>query len=103
MSFDKSSYTGVVGTPQCSHCGWQIPENHPDRVGVKYCSPRCAKRAQRHQPYTGDRKWTPTHPVDDPVVRYRCRNPDCREPIYRRNQIYCSAKCKQAWRRQQAR
>jgi len=84
-----------VGNPRCSHCGYQITTTDPGRVGLKYCSHRCAKRAQRRQPYTGTRNWTPTHPVDEPVVRYRCRNPECREPIYRRNQIYCSAACKQ--------
>ena len=84
-----------MGNPRCSHCGYQITTTDPGRVGLKYCSHRCAKRAQRRQPYTGTRNWTPTHPVDEPVVRYRCRNPECREPIYRRNQIYCSAACKQ--------
>ena len=28
-------------------------------------------------------------------VRFRCRNPECREPITRRNQIWCSEACRQ--------
>ena len=85
----------------CVHCGYQLPPL--SRPGRKYCSDRCRGRAQRHQPYTGpNRRWTPLHPVDEPAIRFRCANPECREPIYQRNQIWCSAACKQAVRRRRA-
>ena len=69
--------------------------------GVEICSPRCAGRALRRQPYIGNRNWTPRHPVDEPTVRYLCRH--CRSPIYRRNQLYCSNACRQAGHRQRER
>ncbi len=40
------------------------------------------------------------HPVDEPVARFLCLNSECRAPITRRNQFWCSAACEQAVRRQ---
>ena len=58
----------------CVHCGYQLPPL--SRPGRKYCSDRCRGRAQRHQPYTGpNRRWTPLHPVDEPAIRFRWRQP----------------------------
>ena len=54
-------------------------------------------------PNIGSRRgWVPVHPVDEPVVRFHCRNPECRAPITRRNQLYCSDRCRQAWLRRAA-
>ena len=67
---ERIGYTGVTGYPRCGHCSHTLPAL--GRAGRKYCSDRCRKRAQLRLPYTGHRKWTPTHPVDAPVVRYHC-------------------------------
>ena len=76
----------------------------PEYQGIEACYSEFHSPTYRRDPYPNHRGAgngrVPLRRLNACVdVRFGCRNPECREPITRRNQIWCSYACRQMLRR----